>query len=97
MKFFYSLIFFSPLAFGNSPYIQVSYERKDIEYAEKIQKILELKFQLPKSIYLMKEVEKNCSSTDKVKALHLCISKNDFRVIYRNERIITETLGVFWQ
>ena len=97
MKFFYSLLLLSSSIHASTPYIQVSYKPEDIKYAMRIKKVIDKRFGIPKKMYFLKQVDISCNSLDPVRAIHLCIDSNNFKVIYKNERVLNETLGVFWK
>jgi hypothetical protein len=97
MKFFFSFILVLNSTLATTPFIQISYKKEHLNYVLKIRDILDKNFKVPKVMYKLKEIKEECDELDHVKAIHFCVNESNFKIIYRDQRVLSETLGVFWQ
>lgn len=96
MKLFFSL-FITLSAYAQTPYIVVSYKKEDSSYARKVRTVFEKHFKLPAVTYRFNQIKDKCDPAIDAKAAHLCLVKDDFKFISRNNDVLKNTLGIFWQ
>jgi hypothetical protein len=97
MKLFFSLLLLINTSFASTPYILVSFHKKDMVLANRIKRIFKERFLIPREMYNFKQIEKNCNKELPSKAAHICLTDNKIKFLYRDQKVLDDTLGVFWK
>ncbi|OUR96526.1 hypothetical protein A9Q84_09255 [Halobacteriovorax marinus] len=97
MKFCYSLIIFFQASTFATPLILITYKAAEREMASQTEKIMKEQFYLTREIYHLQEVKENPCKKSNALATQLCLENGEVRVVYRNEKLMSEMLGVFWK
>lgn len=97
MKFFFSLALLLFNSVQGSPLILITFDSTQRSLAKSCEKILKEKFYLTKEMYLFREVKENPCAASNALATQLCLKNKEIRVVFRNEEVMNEMLGVFWK
>lgn len=77
------------------PYVLITYEGNQREYLISIDEVMRKRFQVSPELY---ELEHGPCNQRETVATHICIDqKKNIKVIYRNEKIMEDMLGVYWK
>ena len=78
-----------------APYVLITYEGDQRSYLERIHDVMGNHFQVSTGLY---ELEHGPCEKREAVATHICIDqKKNIKVIYRNEKIMEDMLGVYWK
>ncbi|PIK16678.1 hypothetical protein [Halobacteriovorax sp. JY17] len=79
----------------DTPFVLITYEGSDKESMQQIEKVMNERFKVSKDIY---KIEYGPCQKQEVIATHICLDRNkEVKLVYRNEEVMEEMLGVYWK
>ncbi|MFZ4712102.1 MAG: hypothetical protein ACOYL6_00185 [Bacteriovoracaceae bacterium] len=97
MKYYFSFVFLFLLSLNARAMdvIVLSYTEKNME-VEIVQKLLKERFYIPENLISVEQSSNPCRKRDDV-VIHLCFIKEVMKVMYVNQKVMKEVLGVFYE